>query len=128
MIILDWQEFMKKQEMQINKATQIAGIVVSKDGEIVYPAVREQEYNTIAAAIYHQSSGTVEDSFWDCVYMTLIYEGVGDLTYADMKSAYTNPLEALTELGKYPGADISGISLDLVFGYYQWWHTGNQPG
>lgn len=101
----------------INRATQIAGIVVSKDGEIVYRQSEMQEYNTIAAAIYHQSSGTVEDSFWDCVYMTLIYEGVGDLTYADMKSAYTNPLEALTELGKYPGADISGISLDLVFGY-----------
>ena len=29
----------------------------------------------------------------------------------------TDPVQVLTELGKYPGADISGISLDLVFGY-----------
>ena len=34
-----------------------------------------------------------------------------------MKTSYTDPVETLTALGKYPGADISGISLDLVFGY-----------
>ena len=101
----------------INRATQIAGIVVSKDGEIVYRQSEMQEYNTIASSIYHQSSGSVDDSLWDCVYMTLLYEGVTDLTYENMKTSSTDPVQALTELGKYPGADISGISLDLVFGY-----------
>lgn len=101
----------------INRATQIAGIVVSKDGEIVYRQSEMQAYNTIASSIYHQSSGSVDASLWDCVYMTLIYEGVTDLTYEDMKVSGTDPVQVLTELGKYPGADISGISLDLVFGY-----------
>ena len=101
----------------INWATQIAGIVVSKDGEIVYRQSEMQAYNTIASSIYHQSSGSVDASLWDCVYMTLIYEGVTDLTYEDMKASGTDPVQVLTELGKYPGADISGISLDLVFGY-----------
>ena len=101
----------------INRATQIAGIVVSKDGEIVYRQSEMQAYNTIASSIYHQSSGSVDASLWDCVYMTLIYEGVTDLTYEDMKASGTDPVQVLTELGKYPGADISGISLDLVFGY-----------
>ena len=59
----------------------------------------------------------MEASIWDCVYKTLIYEGVTDLTYDEMKASYTDPVETLTVLGKYPGADISGISLDLVFGY-----------
>ena len=101
----------------INRATQIAGIVVSKDGEIAYRQSEMQAYNTIASSIYHQSSGSVDASLWDCVYMTLIYEGVTDLTYEDMKASGTDPVQVLTELGKYPGADISGISLDLVFGY-----------
>lgn len=101
----------------INRATKISGIVVSKDGEVVYRQSETQEYNTIASSIYHQSSKSVEASIWDCVYMTLIYEGVTDLTYDEMKASYTDPVETLTVLGKYPGADISGISLDLVFGY-----------
>ena len=33
----------------INRATKISGIVVSKDGEVVYRQSETQEYNTIAS-------------------------------------------------------------------------------
>ena len=100
----------------INKAIDISGIVVSSDGEIVYRQTESLEYNTIASAITHYSSGDVDASLWDCVYMVLLYEGVTDVSYEDL-ATYEDAVTALSELGKYTGADVSGISLDLVFGY-----------
>lgn len=99
----------------INDAIDIEGIVVSKKGEVVYRQSQSQEYNTIASAIFHYSSNSVEQSLWDCVYMTLTYQGI-TLDYEEL-SAYDNPVEALTALGKYEAADISGISLDMLLSY-----------
>jgi hypothetical protein len=99
----------------INDAIDIEGIVVSKKGEVVYRQSQSQEYNTIASAIFHYSSNNVEQSLWDCVYMTLTYQGI-TLDYEEL-SAYDNPVEALTALGKYEAADISGISLDMLLSY-----------
>ncbi len=100
----------------INKAIEVSGIVVSCDGEIVYRQTESLEYNTIASAITHYSSKDVEASLWDCVYMVLLYEGITDISYEDL-ATYGDAVTALSELGKYTGADVSGISLDLVFGY-----------
>lgn len=100
----------------INGAIAVSGIVVSNNGEIVYRQSESQEYNTIASAISHYSSQDVDASLQDCIYMMLLYQGVTDISYDDV-SLYSDPVEALTELGKYTGADVSGISLDLVFGY-----------
>jgi hypothetical protein len=47
--------------------------------------------------------------------MTLTYQGI-TLDYEEL-SAYDNPVEALTALGKYEAADISGISLDMLLSY-----------
>ncbi len=100
----------------INSAIDVSGIVVSNDGEIVYRQSKSLEYNTIASSISHYSSNSVDDSLQDCIYMVLLYQGVTDISYNDI-SAYSDPVTALTELGKYTGADVSGIPLDLVFGY-----------
>jgi hypothetical protein len=99
----------------INDAIDIEGIVISKKGEVVYRQSESQEYNTIASAIFHHSSGSVEKSLEDCLYMTIIYQGV--TVEFDEVEAYSDPVAALTELGKYEGVDVSGISLDMVFGY-----------
>jgi hypothetical protein len=99
----------------INQAINVEGIVVSKNGEIVYRQSESQEYNTIASAIFHYSSHSVEESLWDCVYMTITYEG-NSIDYSEL-AAYDNPVDALTDLGRYEGADVSGISLDMVVGY-----------
>ncbi len=100
----------------INIAIEVSGIVVSSDGEIVYRQTESLEYNTIASAITQYSSGSVDASLWDCVYMVLLYEGVTDVSYEDL-TTYEDAVTALSELGKYSGADVSGISLDLVFSY-----------
>ncbi len=96
-------------------AVDVSGIVVSSDGEIVYRKRDALEYNTIASAITHYSTGTTSASLTDCVYMVLLYQGAA-VTY-DQVAAYDDPVEALTALGKYDGADVSGISLDLVVAY-----------
>lgn len=99
----------------INAAVKVSGIVISKTGEVVYRQQEMQEYNTIASAIFHKSSGSVESSLQDCIYMTLIYEGA-TLEYDDL-DGFSDAVNALTQYGKYPGADITGLSLSMVFGY-----------
>jgi hypothetical protein len=96
-------------------AIQVSGIVISKNGEVVYRKADSLEYNTIASAIFHYSSNSVEKSLQDCLYMTLVYQG-GTLDYSDLDS-YTDAVTALNELGSYEGVDISGVDLDMVFSY-----------
>lgn len=99
----------------INAAVNVSGIVISQNGEVIYRKSESLEYNTIASAIFHYSSGTVEQSLQDCIYMTLIYQGMS-LEYQEMEEDL-DAVTALTEYGKYQGMDISGLSLELVFGY-----------
>lgn len=99
----------------INAAVDVSGIVISHNGEVVYRQAESLEYNTIASAIFHYSSRSVEGSLADCLYMTLLYEGVA-LEYQDV-SKYSDAVTALTELGLYEGMDISGLSLSMVFRY-----------
>ena len=47
--------------------------------------------------------------------MVLNYQGV-DITYDELAD-YTDPVEALTSLGKSSGVDITGLSLKLLVGY-----------
>ncbi len=96
-------------------AVDVSGIVVSSDGTIVYRQSDALEYNTIASAITHYSSGTVEDSLNDCIYMTLTYQGAS-VTYSQV-AAYDDPVTALTDLGKYAGAEVTGISMELLVAY-----------
>ena len=100
-------------------ATEVSGIVVSRDGEIVYRKSDSQEYNTIAAQILHYSSGDADASLQDCIYITLVYEGQTP-DYDDITPYLAEDrgvVAALSELGKYPGADISGLSLDMLLSY-----------
>lgn len=100
-------------------ATEVSGIVVSRDGEIVYRKSDSQEYNTIASKVLHYSTGTVEDSLQDCIYMTLVYEGQ-TLDYDEITPYMIEDrgvVMALDELGKYQGVDISGLSLDMLLAY-----------
>lgn len=99
----------------INAAAEVSGIVISHNGEIVYRESESLEYNTIASAVFYHSSHSVEESLADCLYMTLTYQGVA-LEFSDI-DAYTNPVDALTELGLYEGMDISGLKLSMVFRY-----------
>ncbi len=99
----------------INYAIDISGIVISKKGEVIYRKSESQEYNTIASAIFHHSSKSVERSLQDALYMVLTYQGV-TLSYDDL-SEYTDAVEALNVYGMYEGIDISGISLELLVGY-----------
>ncbi|MGN0396387.1 MAG: hypothetical protein ACI4EF_13570 [Coprococcus sp.] len=99
----------------INYAIDISGIAVSKNGEVIYRKTENQEYNTIASAIFHHSSGSVDASLQDCLYMVLTYQGV-TLSYNDL-SGYTEPTDALNTYGVYEGIDISGLSLEMLLGY-----------
>ncbi len=99
----------------INYAIDNSGIVVENDGSIIYRQSDAKEYNTIASAIFHYSSGSVAASLQDCLYMVLNYQGV-DITYDELAD-YTDPVEALTSLGKSSGVDITGLSLKLLVGY-----------
>lgn len=99
----------------INYAISVDGIVVSSEGEVIYRKTESQEYNTIAAAIFHKSSGTVEDSLGDCAYMVLTYEGAQ--VDADELASYDDIVQAMNELGKREAIDITGLSLDMVLGY-----------
>lgn len=99
----------------INYAISIEGIVVSSEGEVIYRKTESQEFNTIAAAIFHHSTGTVDGSLSDCIYMVLTYEGV-QVTEDDVRS-YTDTVQAMNELGSREAIDITGLSLDMVLGY-----------
>lgn len=99
----------------INYADSVAGIVVSSDGEVIYRKMQSQEYNTIAAGIFHHSTGTVDASLVDCLYMVLTYEGSQPLE-SDIEQ-YDDPVSALNELGKKKGIDVTGLSLDMLLGY-----------
>ena len=99
----------------INYAISVSGIVVSSDGEVIYRQTESQEYNTIAAGIFHRSTGTVDASLQDCLYMVLRYQGVQ--VDEDQLGTYDDPVTALNELGKRQGIDITGLSLDMVLGY-----------
>lgn len=99
----------------INYAISVSGIVVSSDGEVIYRQTESQEYNTIAAGIFHRSTGTVDASLQDCLYMVLRYQGVQ--VDEDQLGTYDDPVTALNELGKKQGIDITGLSLDMVLGY-----------
>ena len=99
----------------INYADSVAGIVVSSDGEVIYRKMQSQEYNTIAAGIFHHSTGTVDASLVDCLYMVLTYEG-SQPSESDIEQ-YDDPVSALNELGKKKGIDVTGLSLDMLLGY-----------
>ena len=99
----------------INYAASVAGIVVSSEGEVIYRQSESQEYNTIAAGIFHHSSGSVDGSLTDCLYMVLTYEGVA-VTEQDI-AQYSSAMDALNGLGKKDGIDITGLSLDMILGY-----------
>ena len=99
----------------INYAESVAGIVVSSDGEVIYRKMESQEYNTIAARIFHHSTGTVDASLMDCLHMVLTYEGA-QVTEDDIKQ-YDDPVSALNALGKKQGIDVTGLSLDMLLGY-----------
>lgn len=99
----------------INYAEGVAGIVVSSDGEVIYRKMESQEYNTIAAGIFHHSTGTVEASLTDCLYMVLAYEG--SQSSEDEIMQYDDPVSALSSLGKNKGLDVTGLSLDMLLGY-----------
>lgn len=99
----------------INYAIDISGIVVSKNGEVIYRRTENEEYNTIASAIFHHSSKSVTDSLQDCLYMVLNYQGV-NVSYDELTGC-TDATEVLNTYGKYEGVDISGLSLELVLGY-----------
>lgn len=100
-------------------AEEVSGIVVSRSGEIVYRKSDSLEYNTIASKVLHYSSGTTEASLKDCIYMTLVYEGqTPEYDEITPYLAYDRGVvTALSELGKYPGADISGLSLSMLLKY-----------
>ena len=99
----------------INYAVSVSGIVVSSEGEVVYRQAESQEYNTIASGIFHRSTGSVDASLGDCLYMVLTYQGVQ--VTADDIAQYTDPVEALNSLGKRQGIDVTGLSLDMLLGY-----------
>lgn len=99
----------------INYAISIGGIVVSSEGEVVYRKSESQDFNTIAAGIFHHSTGTVDGSFADCVYMVLTYEGA-QVSEEDI-AAYTDMVLAMNELGEKEAIDITGLSLEMVLGY-----------
>jgi hypothetical protein len=99
----------------INYAVEVAGIVVSSQGEIVYRQKESQEFNTIAAGIFHHSSKSVDQSLLDCVYMVLTYEGV-TVSETDIMQ-YDMPLEAMNELGKKEAIEVTGIDLSMSLGY-----------
>lgn len=99
----------------INYAISIEGIVVSSEGEVVYRKSESQEYNTIAAAVFHHSTGTVEDSLNDCVYMVLTYEGA-EVSEEEI-AEYADAVSAMNGLGTKEAIDITGLSLDMVLGY-----------
>ena len=99
----------------INYAESVAGIVVSSDGEVIYRKMESQEYNTIAAGIFHHSTGTVDASLADCLYMVLNYQGV-KVTEDEIKQ-YSDPVTVLNTLGKKKGINVTGLSLDMLLGY-----------
>lgn len=99
----------------INYAESVAGIVVSSDGEVIYRKMESQEYNTIAARIFHHSTGTVDASLMDCLHMVLTYEGA-QVTEDEIKQ-YDDPVSAMNALGKNQGIDVTGLSLDMLLGY-----------
>ena len=99
----------------INYAESVAGIVVSSDGEVIYRKMESQEYNTIAAGIFHHSTGTVDASLTDCLYMVLNYQGV-QVTEDEIKQ-YSDPVTVLNTLGKKKGINVTGLSLDMQLGY-----------
>lgn len=99
----------------INYAVLISGIVISKNGEVVYRQKEAEEYNTIASAIFHQSSRSIDASLYDCLYMVLNYQGA-DVTYNNLKEL-TDAVEILDTYGRYEGADITGLDLGLVLSY-----------
>ena len=99
----------------INYAESVAGIVVSSDGEVIYRKMESQEYNTIAAGIFHHSTGTVDASLTDCLYMVLNYQGV-QVTEDEIKQ-YGDPVTVLNTLGKKKGINVTGLSLDMLLGY-----------
>lgn len=99
----------------INYAVQVSGIVVSSDGEVIYRKTESQEYNTIAAAIFHHSTRSVDSSLADCLYMVLSYEG--SPATEDAIAEYEDPVAALSGLGVKEGIDISGLSLSMYLGY-----------
>ena len=99
----------------INYAESVAGIVVSSDGEVIYRKMESQEYNTIAAGIFHHSTGTVDASLADCLYMVLNYQGV-QVTEDEIKQ-YSDPVTVLNTLGKKKGINVTGLSLDMLLGY-----------
>ena len=99
----------------INYAESVAGIVVSSDGEAIYRKMESQEYNTIAAGIFHHSTGTVDASLTDCLYMVLNYQGV-QVTEDEIKQ-YGDPVTVLNTLGKKKGINVTGLSLDMLLGY-----------
>lgn len=99
----------------INYAESVAGIVVSSDGEVIYRKMESQEYNTIAAGIFHHSTGTVDASLTDCLYMVLNYQGV-QVTEDEIKQ-YSDPMTILNTLGKKKGINVTGLSLDMLLGY-----------
>lgn len=99
----------------INYAESVAGIVVSSDGEVIYRKMESQEYNTIAAGIFHHSTGTVDASLTDCLYMVLNYQGV-QVTEDEIKQ-YSDPVTVLNTLGKKKGINVTGLSLDMLLGY-----------
>ena len=99
----------------INYAESVAGIVVSSDGEVIYRKMESQEYNTIAAGIFHHSTGTVDASLTDCLYMVLNYQGV-QVTEDEIKQ-YSDPVTVLNTLGKKKGINVTGLSIDMLLGY-----------
>lgn len=99
----------------INYAESVAGIVVSSDGEVIYRKMESQEYNTIAAGIFHHSTGTEDASLTDCLYMVLNYQGV-QVTEDEIKQ-YSDPVTVLNTLGKKKGINVTGLSLDMLLGY-----------
>lgn len=99
----------------INYAESVAGIVVSSDGEVIYRKMESQEYNTIAAGIFHHSTGIVDASLADCLYMVLNYQGV-QVTEDEIKQ-YSDPVTVLNTLGKKKGINVTGLSLDMLLGY-----------
>ena len=99
----------------INYAESVAGIVVSSDGEVIYRKMESQEYNTIAAGIFHHSTGTVDASLTDCLYMVLNYQGV-QVTEDEIEQ-YSDPVTVLNTLGKKKGINVTGLSLDMLLGY-----------
>ncbi len=99
----------------INYAVSVNGLVVSSEGEVIYRKKESLEYNTIAAGIFHKSSGTVDASLKDCLYMVLVYEGAQ--VTDEQLDEYQDPVDALNSLGTRQGIDISGLSLDMLLGY-----------